>query len=74
MPFQVLSALQHAQLRLNYTFTEQDFLEGKVGAQMKPEDFNFEENVSNIILMSFTCPICCTTQNGLDKSLMPNFR
>ena len=34
---------------MGYEFTENDFLEGKVGALMKPEDFNFEENVSTIV-------------------------
>ena len=46
---QVLTAIQSAQLRMGYEFTENDFLEGKVGALMKPEDFNFEENVSSIV-------------------------
>ena len=48
-PMQVLTAIQSAQLRMGYEFTESDFLEGKVGALMKPEDFNFEENVSTIV-------------------------
>ena len=28
------------------SFSKEDFLEGRVGARMIPEDFNFEENVS----------------------------
>ena len=48
---QVLSAIQHAQLRLKYEFTEADFLDGKVGEKMVPEDFDFEENVSNSLFM-----------------------
>ena len=44
---QVLTAIQSAQERMHYEFTEEDFLEGKVGRMMKPEDFNFDENVSS---------------------------
>ena len=48
-PMQVLSVIQHAQLRLHYEFTEQDFLDGKVGEKLVPEDFDFEENVSYLL-------------------------
>ena len=48
---QVLSAIQHAQLRLKCDFTEADFLDGKVGEKMVPEDFNFDENVSYSLVM-----------------------
>ena len=30
-------------------FTEQDFLDGKVGEKLVPEDFDFEENVSYVL-------------------------
>ena len=54
---QVLSAIQHAQLRLKYDFTEADFLDGKVGEKMIPEDFNFDENVSySLVMVSQPCP------------------
>ena len=46
---QVLTAIQSAQMRMGYEFTEDDFLEGKMGVLMKPEDFNFEENVSSLV-------------------------
>ena len=49
-PLQVLQAIQHVQLQLDYTFTKEDFLQGKVGAKMIQEDFNFEENVSQHLL------------------------
>ena len=54
---QVLSAIQHAQLRLKYDFTEADFLDGKVGEKMVPEDFNFDENISySLVMVSQLCP------------------
>ena len=49
-PMEVLSAIQAAQLRMDYIFTKEDFSEGKVGAMMKLEDFNFKENVSYYLL------------------------
>ena len=45
---EVLTALQHAQLRLGRDFTCEEFVEGKVGSFMLPEDFKPEETVSNI--------------------------
>ena len=47
-PMEVLAALQHAQLRLGRDFTREEFVEGKVGNFMLPEDFKPEETVSNI--------------------------
>ena len=49
MPMEVLMALQNAESR-GESFSKEDFLEGRVGARMIPEDFNFEENVSGWIL------------------------
>ena len=46
MPFEVLTAITHAQERLNYIFTKEDFKEGKVGSMMVAIDFDFEEVVS----------------------------
>ena len=37
-------ALQNAESR-DKSFSKEDFLEGRVGSRMIPEDFNFEENV-----------------------------
>ena len=37
-------ALQNAESR-GESFSKEDFLEGRVGARMIPEDFNFEVNV-----------------------------
>ena len=37
-------ALQNAESR-GESFSKEDFLEGRVGARMVPEDFNFEVNV-----------------------------
>ena len=37
-------ALQNAESR-GESFSKEDFLEGRVGSRMIPEDFNFEENV-----------------------------
>ena len=49
---EVLAALQHAQLRLGQDFTHEEFVEGKVGSFMLPEDFKPEETVSNITYTS----------------------
>ena len=67
----MLSALQHAQMRLNYTFTEQDFLKGKVGRMMVADDFRFEENISQPLLMYFVYPTLCQSQISLDQHAMP---
>ena len=37
-------ALHNAESR-GESFTKEDFLEGRVGSRMIPEDFNFAENV-----------------------------
>ena len=42
---EVLAAIQHAQIRLDKEFTKEEFLDGKIGGFMTPEDFNFEETV-----------------------------
>ena len=47
-PMEVLTTLQHAQLRLGRDFTREEFVKGKVGSFMLPEDFKPEETVSNI--------------------------
>ena len=37
-------ALQNTESR-GESFSKEDFLQGRVGSRMIPEDFNFEENV-----------------------------
>ena len=46
--FEVLTAINHAQLRLNRTFKEEEFANGEVGKLMIAEDFNFETAVSQL--------------------------
>ena len=46
MPFEVLTAINHAQLRLKCTFKEEEFTNGEVGKLMIAEDFDFETTVS----------------------------
>ena len=45
-PFEVLTAINHAQLRLKRTFKEKEFTNGEVGKLMIAEDFDFETTVS----------------------------
>ena len=47
-PFEVLTAINHAQLRLNRTFKEEEFPNGQVGKLMIAEDFDFEKTLSLI--------------------------
>ena len=59
-------SLQHAQHRIGCEFTKEEFLAGKVGDLMIPEDFRPEETVSNTFinlptytpLLDVIC-ICC---------------
>ena len=45
-PFGVLTAINHAQMRLKRTFKEEEFSSGEVGKLMIAEDFDFETTVS----------------------------
>ena len=45
-PFKVLTAINHAQLRLGRTFKEEEFRSGQVGKLMIAEDFEFEKTMS----------------------------
>ena len=45
-------ALQNAESR-GESFSKEDFLEGRVGARMVPEDFNFEVNVRFPLLTNY---------------------
>ena len=46
-PFKVLTAINHAQLRLGRTFKEEEFMSGQVGKlEMIAEDFDFKKTVS----------------------------
>ena len=49
-PFEVLTAINHAQLRLKRTFKEEEFTNGEVGKLMIAEDFDFETTVSFLFL------------------------
>ena len=58
---EVLSAIQHAEFCLNPELTKEEFLEGKVGGFMMPEDFKFEETVSTfqklVRVLSYSRPL-----------------
>ena len=54
-PFEVLTAINHAQLCLNWTFKEEEFANGQVGKLMIAEDFDFEKTVSLIFLQTRVC-------------------
>ena len=45
-PFEVLTAINHAQLRLNRTLKKEEFANGQVGKLMIAEDFDFEKTMS----------------------------
>ena len=45
---EVLAVIQHAQMRLGWDFTHEEFTRGTVGKHMIPEDFDFEVTVSFI--------------------------
>ena len=45
-------ALQNAESR-GESFSKEDFLEGRVGARMIPEDFNFEVNVRFLLVTNY---------------------
>ena len=49
-PFEVLTALNHAQMRLKHTFKEEEFTSREVGKLMIVEDFDFETAVSSLLL------------------------
>ena len=49
---EVLSALQHAELRLGHQFTKEEFVAGQVGNHMIPEDFDQEKTVSKLDCLS----------------------
>ena len=40
---QVLSAIQAMQVCMNFKFTREDFLKGKVGEKIISEDFDFDK-------------------------------
>ena len=45
-PFQVVTAINAAQLRLGRDFTQEEFDSGTIGQLMIDEDFDFEKAVS----------------------------
>ena len=46
---EVLSALQHAELRLRHQFTKEEFAAGAIGKHMLPEDFDQDKVVSKMV-------------------------
>ena len=54
-PFEVLTAINHAQLRLKHTFKEEEFTNGEVGKLMIAEDFDFETTISFPFLRTRVC-------------------
>ena len=48
-PFEVLTAINHAQLQLNRTFSNEEIKSGVLADLMIDEDFNFEETVSLLL-------------------------
>ena len=46
-PFQVVTAINHAQLRLGRDFKQEEFDSGAMGQLMIDEDFDFEKAVSS---------------------------
>ena len=71
-PIQMLQAIQHAELRLGYKFSKEDFSEGRVGGMMAPEDFNFEENVSTKQLTLIVLAVISTIYRQEAKSIRSN--
>ena len=54
-PFEVHTAINHAQLRLKRTFKEEEFTNSEVGKLMIAEDFDFETTVSFPFLQTLVC-------------------
>ena len=48
-PMEVLSALQHAELRLGREFTKEEFAAGTIGKHMLPKDFDQDKVVSKVV-------------------------
>ena len=72
-PFQVVTAINHAQLRLGRDFKQEEFDSGDVGQLMIDEDFDFEKAVSlyyftNSSLLVFSA--CSLTNPSLYSSLL----
>ena len=55
-PFEVLTVINHAQLRLKCTFKEEEFTNSEVGKLMIAEDFDFETTVSFLFFMNLSLP------------------
>ena len=51
-PLEVLASIQHAELCMGRQFTREEFLNGDVGSQMLPKDFDTETTVSSTHLNS----------------------
>ena len=61
-PFEVLIAVNHAQLQLNRTFSDEEIKSGVLADLMIDEDFNFEETVSLLLLRTRVCYVLETTK------------
>ena len=48
-PFQVVTAINAAQLRLGHDFKQEEFDSGVIGQLMIDEDFDFEKAVSLLL-------------------------
>ena len=60
---EVLAAIQHAELHLECSFTKEEFINGKVGGFIIPEDFDFEVTVRIIYSYTLACEVILNTDN-----------
>ena len=58
-PFEVLTAINHAQHRLGRNFTPEEIESGELGSLMIDEDFDFETTVS--LLNTNPSSLSCTS-------------
>ena len=58
-PFEVLTAINHAQHRLRRNFTPEEIESGELGSLMIDEDFDFETTVS--LLNTNPSSLSCTS-------------
>ena len=56
-PLEVLAALQHAELHMGRQFTCNEFIQGKVGKHMVPEDFDQEVTVSKNMVSQYSLAV-----------------
>ena len=68
---EVLTAIQHAQMRLGRDFTREEFTKGTVGKHMISEDFDFEVTVSFIFPNLLTILRLLGTRIMFVSSILP---